>query len=250
MSLFHCLKIYDRKGSDCIGKISRLYRHKVGIGAVVLVYVWSIIISAGSPENIETEEMSENVVAESIISESIEPEIFEISETVTSTVTQTVVTSYETVTVTENVNVTESVTLAENVNVSKDVTISENSEDSENIIVAATTPLDEFDGESFEATYYYPGNGLGTSGYSGRELINGYSVASNLFPMGTIIEVKGAGLDGIYRVDDKGATLFNKKTNRPVLDVFYDSPQDIPPEFANLGRVELEVKIIQPVSPV
>lgn len=113
------------------------------------------------------------------------------------------------------------------------------------VTTSLTAAIGNFNGETYEATYYYPGNGLGTSGYSGRELISGYSVASNILPMGTIIEIKGAGLDGIYRVDDKGATLYNEKTGTPVLDVFYSSPSAIPDEFAELGRVDLEVKVIK-----
>lgn len=85
-------------------------------------------------------------------------------------------------------------------------------------------------GTSFEGTWYE--GGYGTYGYSGRTLISGYSVASNYFPQGTIIQVSGSGLDGTYRVDDTGAMGSN------VID-FYYAYGDVPSDFRNLGRVSI-----------
>lgn len=47
-------------------------------------------------------------------------------------------------------------------------------------------------------------------GASGRELISGYSVATNSLPMGTIIYIDGKE----YRVDDRGTTG---------IDIYYDT---------------------------
>lgn len=87
-------------------------------------------------------------------------------------------------------------------------------------------------GASFEGTWYE--GGYGTYGYSGRTLVSGYSVASNYFPQGTIIHVSGSGLDGTYRVDDKGGMSNN------VIDFFYHYGE-VPSEFRKLGRVNIQV---------
>lgn len=85
--------------------------------------------------------------------------------------------------------------------------------------------------QNFEATWYE--SGVGTYGYSGRTLISGYSVASNYFPQGTIVKVEGSGLDGIYRVDDRGAMGNN------VIDFFYNYG-DVPSNFRQMGRVSIK----------
>lgn len=84
----------------------------------------------------------------------------------------------------------------------------------------------------FQGTWYT--GGVDTYGYSGRTLISGYSVASNYYPQGTIIQVKGAGLDGTYRVDDKGAMSNN------VIDFYYQRGC-VPSYFRKMGRVNIEV---------
>jgi hypothetical protein len=88
---------------------------------------------------------------------------------------------------------------------------------------------------TFEGTFYE--GGPGTYGYSGRDLISGYSVASNLFPQGSIIRVEGSGLDGTYRVDDTGGMAGN------VVDFYYQYGET-PSDFRYHGRVSIEVYLI------
>ena len=85
---------------------------------------------------------------------------------------------------------------------------------------------------NFQGTWYE--GGTTTYGYSGRTLVSGYSVASNYFPQGTIIKVEGCGLDGTYRVDDKGGMSNN------VVDFFYHYGE-VPSKFRQLGRVNIKV---------
>lgn len=98
---------------------------------------------------------------------------------------------------------------------------------------------DENSGETyygtFEATYYE--GGVGTYGASGRDLISGYSIASNIFPQGSLIRIEGSGLDGIYRVDDRGGMPDN------VLDFYYQYG-DTPSDFQFYGRMNVEVYLI------
>jgi hypothetical protein len=89
---------------------------------------------------------------------------------------------------------------------------------------------------SFEATWYE--GGVGTYGYSGRDLISGYSVASNYFAQGTTLRIVGGGLDGIYRVDDRGGMADN------VVDFYYQYG-DVPSDFRYHGRVNIEVYVIE-----
>lgn len=89
---------------------------------------------------------------------------------------------------------------------------------------------------SFQGTWYE--GSTRAYGYSGRTLVSGYSVASNYFPQGTIIKVEGCGLDGTYRVDDKGAMSNN------VVDFFYHYGE-VPSEFRKLGRVNIKVREVK-----
>ena len=85
---------------------------------------------------------------------------------------------------------------------------------------------------NFQGTWY---EGSNTAyGYSGRTLVSGYSVASNYYPQGTILKITGAGLDGTYRVDDKGGMSNN------VVDFFYHYG-DVPASFRRAGRVNIKV---------
>mgnify|MGYP004448801465 CR=1 FL=1 len=85
---------------------------------------------------------------------------------------------------------------------------------------------------NFQGTWY---EGSNTAyGYSGRTLVSSYSVASNYYPQGTILKITGAGLDGTYRVDDKGGMSNN------VVDFFYHYG-DVPASFRRAGRVNIQV---------
>lgn len=88
---------------------------------------------------------------------------------------------------------------------------------------------------TFEATYYE--GGVGTYGAAGTDLISGYSIASNIFPLGSLIRIEGSGLDGIYRVDDRGGMANN------VLDFYYQYG-DTPSDFQFYGRMDVEVYLV------
>lgn len=99
--------------------------------------------------------------------------------------------------------------------------------------------------EVYEETYtdygwytakWYSGS-VGSWGYSGRELISGYSVASPDFPQGTVLQITGGGLDGIYRVDDTGCPS-------GVIDFFYNYG-DVPEHFEYNGVYDIQVSIVE-----
>lgn len=99
--------------------------------------------------------------------------------------------------------------------------------------------------EVYEETYadygwytakWYSG-AVGSWGYSGRELISGYSVASPDFPQGTLLQITGGGLDGVYRVDDTGCPS-------GVIDFFYNYG-DVPEHFEYNGVYDIQVSVIE-----
>ena len=99
--------------------------------------------------------------------------------------------------------------------------------------------------EIYEETYadygwytakWYSGS-VGSWGYSGRELISGYSVASPDFPQGTLLQITGGGLDGVYRVDDTGCPS-------GVIDFFYNYG-DVPEHFNYNGVYDIQVSVIE-----
>ena len=83
---------------------------------------------------------------------------------------------------------------------------------------------------------WYSGS-VGSWGYSGRELISGYSVASPDFPQGTLLQITGCGLDGVYRVDDTGCPS-------GVIDFFYNYG-DVPEHFNYNGVYDIQVSIVE-----
>lgn len=87
---------------------------------------------------------------------------------------------------------------------------------------------------------YYSGD-WNCYGYSGTTLLNDYSVACNSFPQGTIIHIES--LDGTiygdYRVDDIGEMPYN------TIDIFYSDYSYVPYEFAQNGRIECKVWIVE-----
>lgn len=99
--------------------------------------------------------------------------------------------------------------------------------------------------EVYEETYadygwytakWYSGS-VGSWGYSGRELISGYSVASPDFPQGTLLQITGGGLDGVYRVDDTGCPS-------GVIDFFYNYG-DVPEHFEYNGVYDIQVSVVE-----
>lgn len=121
---------------------------------------------------------------------------------------------------------------------------SSSSEEEEFTYIEESESSDDIDNENneaenyqgtFEATYYEGGSG--TYGASGRDLISGYSIASNIFPQGSLIRIEGSGLDGIYRVDDRGGMADN------ILDFYYQYG-DTPSDFQYCGRMNVQVYLI------
>ena len=95
---------------------------------------------------------------------------------------------------------------------------------------------------TYQATWYTAvdmGYSAPPNGASGRELITGYSIASNSLAFGTMVRIEGGGLDGIYQVDDCGGMPNN------VIDVYYYDRSSIPQSFKSAGRVNIEVYILQ-----
>lgn len=124
----------------------------------------------------------------------------------------------------------------------------EESSDYEESVVYEDTYEEEYEiehEEVYEETYTYYGwytakwysGSVGSWGYSGRELISGYSVASPDFPQGTVLQITGGGLDGIYRVDDTGCPS-------GVIDFFYYYG-DIPEHFEYNGVYDIQVSVIE-----
>lgn len=70
-----------------------------------------------------------------------------------------------------------------------------------------------------------------TVGASGRTLVPGYSVASNRYPLGTILQVNGQS----YRVDDRGGMSKN------VVDFYAGSDRNLYNKFANFGKINPQV---------
>lgn len=94
---------------------------------------------------------------------------------------------------------------------------------------------------TYEATWYCATD-MGYSsppyGASGRTLQSGYSIASNSIPSGTLVKITGGGIDGIYRVDDRGGMSNN------VIDVYYWDRSCVPYSFLNSGRISVEVYLV------
>lgn len=94
---------------------------------------------------------------------------------------------------------------------------------------------------TFEGTWYCATDmGYSTPPYgsSGRILETGYSVASNYFPSGTLLNIEGTGVTGTYRVDDTGGMSNN------VIDFYYWDRAFVPQSFLVSGRINIEVYIL------
>lgn len=94
----------------------------------------------------------------------------------------------------------------------------------------------------YQATWYTAvdmGYSAPPKGASGRTLETAYSVASNSIPQGSIIRIEGGGIDGIYRVDDRGGMANN------VIDMYYYDRSSIPASFKRAGRININVYLIE-----
>ena len=90
---------------------------------------------------------------------------------------------------------------------------------------------------------YYSATSLGHTtppcGASGNQLVEGYSVACDSLPFGTLIYLESDYISGTFRVDDCGTGSMN------TIDVYYWDNANVPYDFAQAGRVPITVTIIE-----
>ena len=90
---------------------------------------------------------------------------------------------------------------------------------------------------------YYSATSLGYTtppcGASGNQLIEGYSVACDSLPFGTLIYLDSDYISGTFRVDDCGTGSMN------TIDVYYWDNANVPYDFAQAGRVPVTITIIE-----
>lgn len=90
---------------------------------------------------------------------------------------------------------------------------------------------------------YYSATVLGHTtppcGASGNRLIEGYSVACDSLPFGTLIYLDSDYISGTFRVDDCGTGSMN------TIDVYYWDDANVPYDFAQAGRVPVTVTILE-----
>ena len=90
---------------------------------------------------------------------------------------------------------------------------------------------------------YYSATALGHTappcGASGNQLIEGYSVACDSLPFGTLIYLDSDYISGTFRVDDCGTGSMN------TIDVYYWDNANVPYDFAQAGRVPVTVTILE-----
>lgn len=90
---------------------------------------------------------------------------------------------------------------------------------------------------------YYSATALGYTsppcGASGNQLIEGYSVACDFLPYGTLIYIESDYLNGTFRVDDCGTGSTN------TIDVYYWDNANVPYNFAQTGRVPITITVIE-----
>lgn len=176
-----------------------------------------------------------------IINKTIQTSTEVVSVTSISTTQTNVITSTTPVTTT-------TVITTENIETECSEEVCETESDYETTVVYEEVNDEYYESESeevYEETYtdygwytakWYSGS-VGSWGYSGRELISGYSVASPDFPQGTVLQITGGGLDGIYRVDDTGCPS-------GVIDFFYNYG-DVPEHFEYNGVYDIQVSIVE-----
>lgn len=90
---------------------------------------------------------------------------------------------------------------------------------------------------------YYSATALGHTtppcGASGNQLIEGYSVACDSLPFGTLIYLDSDYVSGTFRVDDCGTG------NNHTIDVYYWDDTNVPYDFARAGRVPVTITILE-----
>lgn len=104
--------------------------------------------------------------------------------------------------------------------------------------ICHTEPLSEY----WDMTYYSAtalGHTTPPCGASGNQLIEGYSVACDSLPFGTLIYLDSDYVSGTFRVDDCGTDSMN------TIDVYYWDNANVPYDFAQAGRVPVTVTILE-----
>ena len=90
---------------------------------------------------------------------------------------------------------------------------------------------------------YYSATALGHTappcGASGNQLVEGYSVACDSLPFGTLIYLDSDYISGTFRVDDCGTG------NNHTIDVYYWDNANVPYDFAQAGRVPVTITILE-----
>ena len=90
---------------------------------------------------------------------------------------------------------------------------------------------------------YYSATALGHTtppcGASGNQLVEGYSVACDSLPFGTLIYLDSDYISGTFRVDDCGTG------NSHTIDVYYWDNANVPYDFAQAGRVPVAITILK-----
>lgn len=90
---------------------------------------------------------------------------------------------------------------------------------------------------------YYSATALGHTappcGASGNQLIEGYSVACDSLPFGTLIYLDSDYISGTFRVDDCGTG------NSHTIDIYYWDNANVPYDFAQAGRVPVTITILE-----
>ena len=90
---------------------------------------------------------------------------------------------------------------------------------------------------------YYSATALGHTtppcGASGNQLVEGYSVACDSLPFGTLIYLDSDYISGTFRVDDCGTGSSH------TIDVYYWDNANVPYDFAQVGRVPVTITILE-----
>ena len=104
--------------------------------------------------------------------------------------------------------------------------------------ICYTEPLSGY----WDATYYSAtalGHTTPPCGASGNQLIEGYSVACDSLPFGTLIYLNSDYISGTFRIDDCGTG------NNHTIDVYYWDNANVPYDFAQAGRVPVTITILE-----
>ena len=111
----------------------------------------------------------------------------------------------------------------------------------EPIIVEPVTKIEPLNGY-WDGTYYAAtsmGYTYQPCGASGNQLIEGYSVACDSLPFGTLIYLDSDYISGTFRVDDCGVGNYN------TIDFYFYDNSEIPVGFLNAGRVPITITVIE-----